>query len=75
MLANKEALSEEEMTEIKHQPYMLVELIELFDFFSNEKEVLLYHHEHYDGSGYPEGLKGDEIPLGARIFAIADAFH
>ena len=36
--------------------------------------AVLYHHEHYDGSGYPEGLKGDEIPLEARILAIADAF-
>ena len=36
--------------------------------------IILYHHERYDGSGYPEGLKGEEIPLGARILAIADAF-
>jgi HD-GYP domain-containing protein (c-di-GMP phosphodiesterase class II) len=35
---------------------------------------ILYHHEHYDGTGYPEGLKGEEIPLEARILAIADAF-
>ena len=35
---------------------------------------ILYHHEMYDGSGYPEGLKGKEIPLDARILAIADAF-
>jgi diguanylate cyclase (GGDEF)-like protein len=36
--------------------------------------AILYHHEHYDGTGYPEGLKGDNIPLEARILAIADAF-
>ncbi len=35
---------------------------------------ILYHHERYDGSGYPQGLKGDAIPLEARILAIADAF-
>ncbi len=37
--------------------------------------MVKYHHEHYDGSGYPYGLKGEEIPLSARIVAIADAYH
>ena len=37
--------------------------------------MVKYHHEHIDGSGYPYGLKGDEIPLSARIVAVADAFH
>lgn len=36
--------------------------------------VVLTHHEHYDGSGYPKGIKGDQIPLGARVFAVADAY-
>jgi two-component system cell cycle response regulator len=55
-------------------PYKLHELTEPFDCFAEERVVLLWHHEHYDGNGYPDGLKGDEIPLGARIFAIVDAF-
>ena len=37
--------------------------------------MVKYHHEHIDGSGYPCGLKGDEIPLAARIVAVADAYH
>lgn len=37
--------------------------------------MVKYHHEHYDGSGYPEKLKGEEIPLSARIVSVADAYH
>jgi diguanylate cyclase (GGDEF)-like protein len=74
LLTKQEPLTEEERTGIKDHPYMLSELTGLFDFFSNEREALLYHHENYDGTGYPEGLKGDQIPLGARILAIADSF-
>ncbi len=38
------------------------------------REIVLYHHERYDGTGYPEGLKGEKIPIGARLVAVADAF-
>lgn len=54
-------------------PYKINEITQLFDYFSNERDVLLHHGERYDGSGYPEGLRGAEIPLGARIFGIVDA--
>jgi diguanylate cyclase (GGDEF)-like protein/PAS domain S-box-containing protein len=43
--------------------------------YSDLAENALYHHEHYDGGGYPEGLKGEEIPLQSRIICIADAFE
>ncbi len=66
-------LSRNEMIEIEDHPYMLSELTELFDFFANERSILLYHHENFDGTGYPGGLKESEIPLGARIFALTDA--
>ena len=66
-------LSSEEKAEIEGHPYMLSELIDMFDFFANEKSILLYHREYFDGTGYPAGLKESEIPLGARLFAIANA--
>ncbi|MFP4013843.1 MAG: HD domain-containing phosphohydrolase [Chitinispirillaceae bacterium] len=44
-------------------------------FLQDLHKLILYHHEHYDGAGYPEGLKGDEIPIGARILHVADAFE
>jgi HD-GYP domain-containing protein (c-di-GMP phosphodiesterase class II) len=43
-------------------------------FLSKAKDIVLYHHERYDGSGYPENLKGNKIPIGARLVAVADAF-
>lgn len=45
-----------------------------FDFFHIAMEIARYHHEHWDGSGYPAGLKGEQIPLPARLMAIADVF-
>ena len=44
------------------------------EFLSMAKEIAHYHHEHWDGSGYPEGLTGDAIPISARIMALADVF-
>ena len=42
-------------------------------FLSDAAEIVLAHQEYFDGTGYPRGLKGEQIPLGARIFAVADA--
>lgn len=44
-------------------------------FLQGLYKLILHHHEHYDGSGYPDGIKGEQIPLGARILHVADAFE
>ena len=74
LINSRKELTGEERTRIEDDPYVLAELTELFDFFSDERSILLCHHENFDGSGYPEGLEGDQIPIGARIFALVDAF-
>lgn len=68
------SLSEAEMLAIEDQPLMLKQLTDLFDFFADERMILRYHHEYFDGSGYPEGLDGQDIPMGARLFTVVDAY-
>jgi diguanylate cyclase (GGDEF)-like protein len=67
-------LNKEQEDMLFDQPLMLRELTTMFDFFSSERVILYGHHEHYDGTGYPEGLKGNEIPMASRIFALVDSF-
>ena len=50
------------------------QLVEQVPFLPGAAPIVYHHHERWDGTGYPLGLKGDDIPLGARIFALADAF-
>lgn len=74
-------LSEAEWMIIKQHPRLGVEMLMplLKDKGSNQylklvESVVLYHHERWDGSGYPDGLKGEEIPLSARVVALADTY-
>lgn len=67
-------LDRQEQMDIEDYPFMLEELTRTFDIFAQERVILRYHHENYDGSGYPEGLKAAEVPIGARLFALVDAF-
>jgi len=57
---------------VKEHPLIGYEMIEEFDFLKKASQMVLFHHESYDGKGYPYGLTEEEIPLEARIFAIAD---
>lgn len=67
-------LTEEEYKVMKTHPERAAMIIGKVKYFADIVPIVLHHHEKYDGSGYPDGLKGEEIPLGARILAIADAF-
>ncbi len=60
----------------RQTPHVLIgeQMLQDVDFPQEVKKLVRYHHEHVDGSGAPEGLQGDAIPLGARIIAVADAF-
>ncbi len=48
-------------------------IIRHIGYLKNAAEIIHAHHEHFDGSGYPRGLKGDDIPQGTRVFSVADA--
>lgn len=69
------ALSEEEFLHVKTHPELGDSIIEPVAFLQGPREIIIHHHERYDGKGYPDGLSGDEIPIGARILAIADSFE
>jgi HD-GYP domain-containing protein (c-di-GMP phosphodiesterase class II) len=57
---------------VKDHPLLGFKLIEEFGFLQRAAQVVLYHHEHYNGLGYPYGLAGEQIPLEARLFSLAD---
>jgi HD-GYP domain-containing protein (c-di-GMP phosphodiesterase class II) len=59
---------------VKRHPIESARIIEGVDLFRDQLEGVRHHHERYDGHGYPDGLHGEEIPLDARIIAVADAF-
>ena len=73
-LLKKGTLSEKDFEEIKKHSERGAKIIEGVQFLQETKDAVLYHQERYDGKGYPKGLKGKDIPLLARIIAVADAF-
>ena len=74
ILAKVEKLTVEEYDEIKKHVHHSVRILDDIKQLGDVVEIIKYHHEFYDGSGYPFGKKSDEIPIGSRIIAIADAF-
>jgi HD-GYP domain-containing protein (c-di-GMP phosphodiesterase class II) len=66
-------LTPEEQALMRRHPVVGWEILREIDFLAEAKLVVRHHHERWDGHGYPDGLAGEEIPLAARVFAVADA--
>ena len=63
-----------EWEQVRTHPLIGAQIVSAIRFLGDAVDVIRFHHERFNGSGYPYGLKGDEIPLSARIFSVADAF-
>ncbi len=67
-------LSPSEVSVLRVHPYTTIGLLDDFEFSEDVKRAILYHHERYDGAGYPDRLKADEIPLISRILSVVDSY-
>lgn len=74
LLGKEGRLTQEEFEQTREHPAAGIEILRPIEFLQPVLPFILHHHERYDGSGYPDGLKGEEIPLEARIINLADAF-
>jgi putative nucleotidyltransferase with HDIG domain len=74
ILLKETKLTEEDFFTLKQHPTIGADIVENLKFLKEAAILVRYHHEQPNGRGYPEGLRGDEIPIGARIILVADAF-
>ena len=74
ILSKPGPLTPEEWQEMRRHPTVGYQLVRGVPFLSRAAEIVYSHHERFDGAGYPRSLKGEEIPLGARIFAVVDTY-
>ncbi len=74
ILLKPSELSAEERLEMRRHPAAGYRLLKPISSLAEAAEIVYAHHERFDGTGYPKGLKGKDIPLGARLFAVADVF-
>jgi diguanylate cyclase (GGDEF)-like protein len=74
ILRKAASLNEAEWKEIRRHSELGYEILKGIDFLRGAAEIVWAHHERYDGKGYPRGLAGEEIPLGARVFGVVDAY-
>ena len=74
ILSKPGALSEDEWAEMRRHPSLGHQMLDQIEGLSEVAEIVYSHHERFDGRGYPRGLGGDALPLGARIFAVVDTY-
>ncbi len=74
ILVKPRGLTPQEWDQVRRHPTWGKQIIENVPFLAQAQDVVYAHHEWWDGSGYPRGLRGEQIPLVARIFAVADVF-
>jgi HD-GYP domain-containing protein (c-di-GMP phosphodiesterase class II) len=70
----KRELTTLELRSVRVHPLTTIDLIKDFEFSEEVKKAIMHHHERYDGGGYPDGIKGEEIPFIARVLAVVDAY-
>jgi HD-GYP domain-containing protein (c-di-GMP phosphodiesterase class II) len=75
ILTKSKPLTSREYKIIKENPFKTIRILKPLQSLEPAIPIILHHHERYDGSGYPSGLKGEQIPMGARIMAIVEAFE
>ncbi|MHC4458845.1 MAG: HD-GYP domain-containing protein [Planctomycetota bacterium] len=74
ILLKPDRLNREEFETIKTHPAIGANIVEQLGLWEMERQIIKYHHERFDGTGYPEGLKGEDIPFLARILSVADVY-
>jgi putative nucleotidyltransferase with HDIG domain len=74
ILLKPEGLTVQEWDVMHTHPLTGYDIVKRIGFLHEAAEIVRAHHERYDGSGYPQGLKGEEIPIGARLFSVADVY-
>ncbi len=72
ILRKPEALTPDELAIMRRHPYSGYQMLKMIPFLQEAAEIVYAHHENFDGTGYPRGLRGEEIPFGARITALAN---
>lgn len=74
LLVKPGGLSDEDIVALRLHAELSIRVLEGIEWLAEAALMVRHHHEHWDGGGYPDGLQGDEIPLGSRIIGVAEAF-